>query len=86
MIILQTVLLQEVFTNGMRSCNIAMYRLRRDFVHLNGIFPLRMNGIPFSIFISATALPGSPLKYTGYSGFNAYLDGARFKNVNWNFL
>jgi uncharacterized protein (TIGR02145 family) len=26
------------------------------------------------------------LKYTGFSGFNAYLDGASFKNVNWNFL
>jgi uncharacterized protein (TIGR02145 family) len=29
---------------------------------------------------------GSPLKYSGYSGFNALLDGARFKNINWNFL
>jgi uncharacterized protein (TIGR02145 family) len=29
---------------------------------------------------------GSPLKSTGYSGFNAYLNGARFGNVSWNFL
>jgi uncharacterized protein (TIGR02145 family) len=28
---------------------------------------------------------GSPLKYTGYSGFNAFLDGVRFKNASWNF-
>jgi uncharacterized protein (TIGR02145 family) len=39
----------------------------------------------FSYYIS-NGFAGSPLKYTGYSGFNAYLDGARFGNVNWNFL
>jgi uncharacterized protein (TIGR02145 family) len=39
----------------------------------------------FSFYIS-NGFAGSPLKSTGYSGFNAYLDGARFKNVNWNFL
>jgi uncharacterized protein (TIGR02145 family) len=39
----------------------------------------------FNFYIS-NGFAGSPLKYSGYSGFNAYLDGARFKNVNWNFL
>jgi uncharacterized protein (TIGR02145 family) len=39
----------------------------------------------FSFYIS-NGFAGSPLKSTGYSGFNAYLDGARFKNANWNFL
>jgi uncharacterized protein (TIGR02145 family) len=29
---------------------------------------------------------GSPLKSTGYSGFDAHLDGVRFGNVSWNFL
>jgi uncharacterized protein (TIGR02145 family) len=39
----------------------------------------------FSFYIS-NGFAGSPLKNTGYSGFNAFLDGVRFKNVNWNFL
>jgi uncharacterized protein (TIGR02145 family) len=39
----------------------------------------------FNFYIS-NGFAGSPLKYSGYSGFLAYLDGARFKNVNWNFL
>jgi uncharacterized protein (TIGR02145 family) len=41
--------------------------------------------ILFTYYIS-NGFAGSPLKYDGYSGFNAYLDGARLKNVNWNFL
>jgi len=28
---------------------------------------------------------GNPLKTSGYSGFNALLDGARFMNASWNF-
>jgi len=39
----------------------------------------------FSFYIS-NGFAGSPLKYTGYSGFNAQFDGVRFKNVSWNFL
>jgi uncharacterized protein (TIGR02145 family) len=39
----------------------------------------------FTYFLG-NGFAGSPLKSTGYSGFNAYLDGAMFKNVNWNFL
>jgi uncharacterized protein (TIGR02145 family) len=39
----------------------------------------------FNFYIS-NGFAGSPLKSTGYSGFNAYLDGGMFKNVNWNFL
>ena len=39
----------------------------------------------FNYFIS-NGFAGSALKVTGYSGFNAFLDGVRFKNVNWNFL
>jgi uncharacterized protein (TIGR02145 family) len=39
----------------------------------------------FSFYIS-NGFAGSPLKYSGYSGFNAFLDGVRFKNVSWNFL
>jgi uncharacterized protein (TIGR02145 family) len=39
----------------------------------------------FNFYIS-NGFAGSPLKYNGYSGFNAYLDGARFGNVSWNFL
>jgi uncharacterized protein (TIGR02145 family) len=38
----------------------------------------------FSFYIS-NSFAGSPLKYTGYSGFNALLDGVRFKNASWNF-
>jgi uncharacterized protein (TIGR02145 family) len=41
--------------------------------------------ILFSYYIS-NGFAGSPLKSTGYSGFNAYLDGARLRNVSWNFL
>jgi len=41
--------------------------------------------ILFNFYIS-NGFAGSPLKNTGFSGFNAYLDGAGFKNVNWNFL
>ncbi|MEI6900495.1 MAG: FISUMP domain-containing protein, partial [Bacteroidota bacterium] len=28
---------------------------------------------------------GAPLKFSGYSGFNALLSGARHQNVQWNF-
>jgi uncharacterized protein (TIGR02145 family) len=38
----------------------------------------------FGFYIS-NGFAGSPLKYTGYSGFNAFLSGTRFNNVNWNF-
>jgi uncharacterized protein (TIGR02145 family) len=36
-------------------------------------------------FYTSNGFAGSPLKVSGYSGFNALLDGVRFKNVNWNF-
>jgi uncharacterized protein (TIGR02145 family) len=35
---------------------------------------------------TSSGFAGSSLKSTGYSGFNAYLDGAVFRNVSWNFL
>jgi uncharacterized protein (TIGR02145 family) len=38
----------------------------------------------FNFYIS-NGFAGSPLKSTGYSGFNAFLSGTRFNNVNWNF-
>jgi uncharacterized protein (TIGR02145 family) len=38
----------------------------------------------FGLYIS-NGFAGSPLKYTGYSGFNAFLNGIRFDNKNWNF-
>ncbi len=38
----------------------------------------------FAFYIS-NGFAGSPLKYTGYSGFNAFLNGARFNNVQWDF-
>ena len=36
----------------------------------------------FNLFISS-GFAGSPLKYTGYTGFNALLDGLRFKYKSW---
>jgi uncharacterized protein (TIGR02145 family) len=36
-------------------------------------------------FYTSNGFAGSPLKYTGYSGFNAFLSGALFNNENWNF-
>jgi uncharacterized protein (TIGR02145 family) len=38
----------------------------------------------FNFYVS-NGFAGSPLKYTGYSGFNALLSGTRFNNENWNF-
>jgi len=38
----------------------------------------------FSLYIS-NGFAGSPLKYTGYTGFNAFLNGIRFDNRDWNF-
>jgi uncharacterized protein (TIGR02145 family) len=38
----------------------------------------------FNFYIS-NGFAGAPLKYTGYSGFNALLSGTRFNNENWNF-
>jgi uncharacterized protein (TIGR02145 family) len=38
----------------------------------------------FTVYIS-NGFAGSPLKYTGYSGFNALLSGIRFDNSNWGF-
>ena len=40
--------------------------------------------ILFNYYIS-NGFAGSPLKYSGFSGFNAFLNGVFFKNVNWNF-
>ncbi|MEI6898689.1 MAG: FISUMP domain-containing protein, partial [Bacteroidota bacterium] len=37
-------------------------------------------------FYFGRGFAGDPLKSTGFSGFNSTLDGAGFKNVNWNFL
>ena len=39
----------------------------------------------FNNFLGA-GFAGNPLKSSGFSGFNAYLDGTRFRNVSWNFL
>jgi uncharacterized protein (TIGR02145 family) len=39
----------------------------------------------FNFYIS-NGFAGSPLKNTGYSGFNALLSGTRFNNVEWDFL
>ena len=38
----------------------------------------------FGFYIS-NGFAGSPLKYTGFSGFNALLDGVMFKNDSWSF-
>ena len=38
----------------------------------------------FSVYVS-TGLAGDPLKYSGYSGFGAYLKGIRHDNRNWDF-
>jgi len=38
----------------------------------------------FNSYIS-NGFAGSPLKTSGYSGFNALLDGVRFNYTNWNF-
>jgi uncharacterized protein (TIGR02145 family) len=38
----------------------------------------------FNFYIS-NGFAGSPLKFTGYSGFNAFLSGTRFNNVNFYF-
>lgn len=38
----------------------------------------------FDVYIS-NGFAGSPLKSTGFSGFNAALDGIAFNNAHWNF-
>ena len=38
----------------------------------------------FSTFTN-NGFAGSPLKYSGFSGFNAFLSGVRFNNVQWDF-
>jgi uncharacterized protein (TIGR02145 family) len=38
----------------------------------------------FSVYIS-NGFAGSPLKYSGYSGFNAMLSGVSHQNVQWDF-
>ena len=38
----------------------------------------------FNVYVS-NGFAGAPLKYTGYSGFNALLSGTRFNNESWNF-
>jgi uncharacterized protein (TIGR02145 family) len=39
----------------------------------------------FNFYIS-NGFAGSPLKFTGFSGFNAFLIGVRHENVTWNFI
>jgi len=36
-------------------------------------------------FYPSNGFAGSPLKYTGYSGFNAFLTGVSHENVAWDF-
>jgi uncharacterized protein (TIGR02145 family) len=38
----------------------------------------------FTLYVN-NGFAGSPLKYSGYSGFNALLSGARFINSGWDF-
>jgi uncharacterized protein (TIGR02145 family) len=38
----------------------------------------------FNVYIS-NGFAGSPLKFTGFSGFNALLSGTRFNDVQWDF-
>jgi uncharacterized protein (TIGR02145 family) len=38
----------------------------------------------FNFYISS-GFAGSPLKYSGYSGFNALLNGVRFNQTTWDF-
>jgi uncharacterized protein (TIGR02145 family) len=38
----------------------------------------------FAFYIS-NGFAGSPLKWDGYSGFNLFLTGVRFNNVQWDF-
>jgi len=38
----------------------------------------------FAVYIT-NGFAGSPLKFTGYSGFNALLSGVDFFNINFNF-
>ena len=40
--------------------------------------------ILFSVYIN-NAFAGNPLKVTGYSGFNAFLEGVQFNNQIWKF-
>jgi uncharacterized protein (TIGR02145 family) len=39
----------------------------------------------FAYYIN-NAFAASPLKYSGYSGYNALLSGTRFLNKTWNYL
>jgi uncharacterized protein (TIGR02145 family) len=36
-------------------------------------------------FYDGSSTAGSPLKYSGFSGFNSYLSGTRLENVVWEF-
>jgi uncharacterized protein (TIGR02145 family) len=36
-------------------------------------------------FYTSNGFAGSPLKYTGFSGFDAFLSGVRFNDVQWDF-
>jgi uncharacterized protein (TIGR02145 family) len=37
-------------------------------------------------FYTSNGFAGNPLKFSGYSGFNAFLYGVRHENVNWDFI
>ena len=39
----------------------------------------------FNFYIS-NGFAGSPLKFTGFSGFDAFLYGVRHENANWSFI
>jgi uncharacterized protein (TIGR02145 family) len=47
--------------------------------------PTRNDWLTLFGFYISNGFAGSPLKYSGYSGFNAFLTGTRFNNVSWNF-
>jgi uncharacterized protein (TIGR02145 family) len=36
-------------------------------------------------FYTSNGFAGSPLKFTGFSGFNAFLSGVRFNDLQWDF-
>ena len=85
MTIRATVPLQEGSTSGMNSCNTTISLPSRGYARLHGICPAETEWTTLFNHYISNGFAGSPLKYTGYSGFNALLQGVMGANKSWSF-
>ena len=84
MITLLIALISEDFINGMRSCNMMIF-LPTRILSPGWHIPTENDWNTLFAVYTNNGFAGSPLKFSGFSGFNALLAGANYYNTSWDF-